>query len=134
MSLAEERQDEGAMYFARLHLFKVIIPEMKPIKYTENCFKSTETKVMFEDVDKKDCCRQSVDESTKVRSMSWMPRGATKAMPLIKTEAAKAIPRVTATRSNWRIWDPGGRETHVRALCVLFHVVLAESIDRTDRS
>ena len=30
----EEQQDEGEVYFARLHLFKIIIPDMEPIKYT----------------------------------------------------------------------------------------------------
>ena len=51
LSLAKERQDEGEVYFVPLHLFKVIVSEMKPIKYTKDCFKSTETKMMFEDVD-----------------------------------------------------------------------------------
>ena len=68
---------------------------------------------MFEDVDKKDCCRQSIDESTKANSMSWMPREATKAMSMKKAEAAKGMLRVTPTRSNWRIWDPGRNEAHV---------------------
>ena len=31
LSLAEEQQDEGEMHFARLRLFKIIIPEVKPI-------------------------------------------------------------------------------------------------------
>ena len=112
-SLAEERQDEGAVHLAWLHLFKVIIPEMKPIKYTEDCFKSTEENVMFEDVDKKDYCRQSVDESTKAKSMSWMPRETTKAMSAIKAEATRAMPRVAPTQSKRRIWDPGRSEAHV---------------------
>ena len=68
---------------------------------------------MFEDVDKKDCCRQSVDESAKVKSMSWMPRGATKAMSMMKAKMAKVMSRVTLTRSNRRIWDPEGKEAHV---------------------
>ena len=101
------------MHFARLHLFKIIILEMKPIKDTDDCFKSTEAKMMFEDVDKKDCCCQSEDESTKVKSMSWMLREVTKAMSIMEAKVAKVMPRITPTRSNRRIWDPGRRERHV---------------------
>ena len=98
------------MHFARLYLFKVIIPEMKPMKYIEDCFKSTEAKMTFEDVDKKDCCCQREDESTKAMLMSWKSQGTTKVMSTMKAEAAKVLSRVTSTRSDWRIWDPGRSE------------------------
>ena len=91
LSLTEERQDESEMHFERLHLFKVIIPEMKPMKYIEDCFKSTEAKMTFEDVDKKDCCCQREDESTKAMLMSWKSQGTTKVMSTLKAEAAKVL-------------------------------------------
>ena len=79
----------------------------------EDCFKSTEAKIIFEDIDKKDYYRQSVDESTKAKSMSWMPREVTKAMSMMEAKVAKVMPGITLTRSNRRIWDPGRRERHV---------------------
>jgi hypothetical protein len=42
-----------------------------------------------------------------------MLRGATKAMSTMKTKSAKAVPRVTPTRSKWRIWNPGRSEAVV---------------------
>ena len=98
--LAEERQDEGDMHFARLHLFKVIIPEMKSMKFTEDCFRSTEAKMMFEEVDKKDDRHRNVDESTKAMSMSWKSQETTKVMSMMEAEAAKILSRVTPTRSD----------------------------------
>jgi hypothetical protein len=110
LSLAEERQEESEVHFARLHMFKVIIPEMKLTKYTKYCFKNTEAKMTFKDVDKKDCCCQREDESTKAMLMSWKSQGTTKVMSMLKAEAAKVLSRVTSTRSDWRIWDPGRSE------------------------
>jgi hypothetical protein len=42
-----------------------------------------------------------------------MLQRATKAMSTIKAKLAKAVPRVTPTRSKWRIWDPGRSEAVV---------------------
>jgi hypothetical protein len=58
--------------------------------------------VKTEDADKEDCRREAQEKPAKVRSVTWVPRGA-----------AKAMPRKTPAGSSWRIWDPGRNEVHV---------------------
>jgi hypothetical protein len=63
------------------------------------------------DADKKD--DQAMEKPTKLKSVTWVLRGTAKAMSTRKTKTAKAVPRVTPTRSKWRIWDPGRSEVIV---------------------
>jgi hypothetical protein len=56
---------------------------------------------------------QAMEKPTKLKSETWVLRGTTKAMSTTKTKTAKAVPRVTHTRSKWRIWDPGQSEVIV---------------------
>lgn len=72
---------------------------------------STEELVKTKDVDTEDVRRQA--KLTKVKSVTWVLQGTAKAMSARTAKAAKAMPRVTLTRSNWRVWDPGRSEAHV---------------------
>jgi hypothetical protein len=70
------------------------------MKHTKQCLFIKEP-VKTEDADK-DCRREAQEKPAKVKSVTWVPRGTAKAMPM-KTPA----------RNSWRIWDPGGSEAHV---------------------
>ncbi|KAK1670120.1 hypothetical protein QYE76_058279 [Lolium multiflorum] len=70
------------------------------MKHTKQCLFIKEP-VKTEDADK-DCQREAQEKPAKVKSVTWVPRGTAKAMPM-KTPA----------RNSWRIWDPGGSEAHV---------------------
>jgi hypothetical protein len=73
---------------------------------------STDEQVKTEDADK-DGKRQAMEKPAKVKSVTWKTQRAAKAMSMMMAKTVKAIPRVTPTRSNWRIWDPGRRKAHV---------------------
>ncbi|KAK1684089.1 hypothetical protein QYE76_044937 [Lolium multiflorum] len=75
---------------------KVIRTVNNPVKmkHTKQCL-FIEEPVKTEDADK-DCRREALEKPAKVRSVTWVPRGAAKAMPM-KTPA----------ENSWRIWDPG---------------------------
>jgi hypothetical protein len=81
------------------------------MKQEKNCL-LIEEPVKVKD-DKKDDQRQAMEKPAKVKTVTWMLRGATKAMSTMKVKTAKAVPRVTPTRSKWRIWDPGRSEAVV---------------------
>jgi hypothetical protein len=66
-----------------------------------------EESVKTEEADKTDDQRQAMEKPAKVKAVTWMLQRATKAMSTIKAKLAKAVPRITPTRSKWRIWDPG---------------------------
>jgi hypothetical protein len=69
--------------------------------------------VKTEEADKMDDQRQAMEKPVKIKTVTWMIRGTTKAMSTRKTKTAKVVPRVTPTRSKWRIWDPGRSEVVV---------------------
>ena len=73
---------------------------VKPGKLKENVF--AEELAKTEDADKEDGQREAMEKPAKVMSVTWMLRGA-----------AKALPRMSLARSSWRIWDPGRGEVHV---------------------
>jgi hypothetical protein len=69
--------------------------------------------VKTEDDEKEDDQRESMEKPAKLKTVTWMLRGVTKAMSTMKIKSAKAVPRVTPTQSKWRIWDPGRSEAVV---------------------
>ncbi|KAK1646352.1 hypothetical protein QYE76_064157 [Lolium multiflorum] len=71
--------------------------------------------VKMEDADKEGQ-RQAMEKPAKIKSVTWVPRGAEKAMP-----------RKTPARSSWRIWDPGRSGVHV----VLRGVIVSIKHDNT---
>jgi hypothetical protein len=81
-------------------------------QYQARCLQTKE-EVKTEDVNKEDGQRQTMEKPAKVKSVTLKTQRATKAMSMMMAETVKAIPRVTPTRSNWRIWDPGRRKAHV---------------------
>jgi hypothetical protein len=93
---------------------KVLQIVNKPVKmkHKKQCLLSKEP-VKTEDVDKEDDQRQAMEKPVKVKTVTWMLQGATKAMPIRKTKTAKVVPGITPTRSKWRIWDPGRSEAVV---------------------
>jgi hypothetical protein len=72
-----------------------------------------EEPVKTKDVDKKNNQCQAMEKPAKVKTVTWMLQGATKAMSTMTAKTAKVVPRVTPTRSRWRIWDPGRNEAVV---------------------
>jgi hypothetical protein len=89
-----------------------IVNNSVKMKHKKQCLLSEEP-VKTEDVDKKDDQRQAMEKPTKEKTVTWMLRGATKAMPIRKTKAAKVVPGITPMRIKWRIWDPGRSDAHV---------------------
>jgi hypothetical protein len=65
------------------------------------------------EADKKDGRHEAMEKPAKAKTVTWMRQGATKAMSTIMTKSAKVVPRVTPTRSKWRIWNPGRNEAFV---------------------
>jgi hypothetical protein len=82
------------------------------MKHKMQCLLSEEP-VKTEDANKKDGRREATDKPTKLKSVTWVLRGTTKAMSTRTTKMAKEVPRVTPTRSKWHIWDPGRSEAVV---------------------
>jgi hypothetical protein len=82
------------------------------LKNEKQCSFSKEP-VKTKDMDKENDQRQAMEKPAKVKTVTWMLRGATKAMSTIKTKTAKVVPGITPTQSKWRIWDPGRSEVHV---------------------
>jgi hypothetical protein len=82
------------------------------MKQEKNCL-LIEEPVKVKD-DKKDEERQAMEKPAKAKTVTWMLQGgATKSMSTMMAKSAKAVPRVTSTRSKWRVWDPGRSEAHV---------------------
>jgi hypothetical protein len=73
----------------------------------------SEESVKTEDTNKEDDQRQAMEKPTKVKTVTWILRGTTKAVSTRKVRTAKVVPGVTPTQSKWRIWDPGRSEVHV---------------------
>jgi hypothetical protein len=90
---------------------KEALRTMKMIYKKQGMF--IEESVKTEEADKTDDQRQAMEKPTKLKSVTWVLQGTTKAMSTRKTKTAKAVPRVTPTRSKWRIWDPGRSEAIV---------------------
>jgi hypothetical protein len=82
------------------------------MKHKKQCLLSKEP-VKTKDVNKKDDQCQAMEKPAKAKTVTWMLRGATKVMSTITAKTAKVVPRVTPTRSRWRIWDPGRNEAVV---------------------
>jgi hypothetical protein len=82
------------------------------VKHEKQCLLSEEP-VKTEDADKKDGSREAMEKPAKTKTVIWMLQGTTKAMSMITAKTAKVVPRVTPTRSRWRIWDPGRNEAVV---------------------
>jgi hypothetical protein len=93
------------------YLKKVLRTVDNPVKMKQekNCL-LIEEPVKVKD-DKEDDERQAMKKPAKVKTVTWMLRGTTKAMSTMKTKSAKVVPRVTPTQSKWRIWDPGRSDT-----------------------
>jgi hypothetical protein len=90
------------------------------MKHKMQCLLS-EKPVKIEDADKKDGRREAMEKPAKAKTVTWMLQGAAKAMSTMKIKTAKAVPRVTPTRSKWRIWNPGRSEVVVlRGVIVRF--------------
>jgi hypothetical protein len=82
------------------------------MKQEKNCLRIEEP-VKVKD-DKEDDERQAMKKPAKAKTVTWMLQGgATKAMLTMMAKSAKAVPRVTPTRSKWRIWNPGRSEAVV---------------------
>jgi hypothetical protein len=81
------------------------------MKHEKQCL-LIEEPVQIKD-DKEDDQCQAMEKPIKAKTVTWMLQGTTKAMSTRTTKTAKAVPRVTPTRSKWRIWDPGRCEAHV---------------------
>jgi hypothetical protein len=71
------------------------------MKQEKNCL-LIEEPVKVKD-DKKDEEHQAMEKPTKAKTVTWMLRGTTEAMSTRMAKTAKAVPRVTPTRSKWRI-------------------------------
>jgi hypothetical protein len=104
---------------------KKVLRTVNPMKLKnkKQCSFSEEP-VKTKDVDKEDYQRQAMEKPAKVKTVTWMLRGATKAMSTRKAKTAKVVPRVTPMRNKWRIWDPGQSEAAVlrRVIVSIKHV------------
>ncbi|KAK1631266.1 hypothetical protein QYE76_005581 [Lolium multiflorum] len=95
-------------------IFRVVNNPVK-MKHTKQCLFIKEP-VKTEDADKEDCRREAREKPAKVKSVTWVPRGTTKAMS-----------RKMPAGSSWRIWDPGRSGVHV----VLRGVIVSIKHDNT---
>jgi hypothetical protein len=86
-----------------------------PVKMKhEKQYLLNEEPVKIDDDDKEDDERQAMEKPTKAKTVTWMlQEEATKTMSTMKAKLVKVMPRVTPTRSKWRIWDPDRSEAHV---------------------
>jgi hypothetical protein len=93
---------------------KKVLRTVNPVKLkNEKQCSFSEEPVKIKEVDKEDDLRQAMEKPAKAKMVTWMRRGATKAMSTMMTKSAKVISRVTPTQSKWRIWDPGRSEAVV---------------------
>jgi hypothetical protein len=93
---------------------KNVLRMVNPVKLkNEKQCSFSEELVKTKDVDKKDDQCQVMEKPVKAKTVTWMLRGATKAMSTMITKSGKAVLRVTLTQSKWRIWDPGRSEADV---------------------
>jgi hypothetical protein len=104
-SIALETRQVQSMKACMRHMFdsylkKALRTVNNPVKmkHKKQCLLRKEP-VKTEDVDKKDDQCQAMEKPAKEKTVTWMLRGATKAISTRKTKTMKAVPRVTPTRS-----------------------------------